>query len=162
MAELHDLSPAPGSRQNPKRLGRGQGSGTGKTAGRGQKGAGSRAGSKSRSAFEGGQMPLHRRIPKRGFKNFSRVEYQVVNVRDLGGLTGSVTPESLKAAGLIANLRHPVKVLGDGELSGSLSVSAHAFSKSAREKIEGAGGSVEVLTRAGGGARPAEAAEPQQ
>ena len=161
MAELHDLSPAAGSRRNPKRLGRGQGSGTGKTAGRGQKGAGARAGHKSRPGFEGGQMPLHRRIPKRGFKNFSRVEYQVVNVRHLGGLTGNVTPESLKAAGLIATLRQPVKVLGDGEMGSSLSVAAHAFSKSAREKIEGAGGSVEVLTGAGGEDRAVGAAEPR-
>ena len=159
MAELHDLSPAAGSRRNPKRLGRGQGSGTGKTAGRGQDGAGSRSGNKSRPGFEGGQMPLHRRIPKRGFKNFSRVEYQVVNVRDLEGLAGAVTPESLKAAGLIASLRRPVKVLGTGDLGGSLSVSAHAFSKSAREKIEGAGGSVVVLTGAGGEERAAGAAE---
>ena len=161
MAELHDLSPAAGSHRNPKRLGRGQGSGTGKTAGRGQKGAGARAGNKSRPGFEGGQMPLHRRIPKRGFKNFSRVEYQVVNVRDLGGLTGDVTPESLKAGGLISTLRQPVKVLGDGELGSSLFVSAHAFSKSAREKIEGAGGSVEVLTGAGGEDRAVGAAEPR-
>lgn len=161
MAELHDLSPAPGSRRNRKRLGRGQGSGTGKTAGRGQKGAGSRSGSKSRPAFEGGQMPLHRRIPKRGFKNFTRVEYQVVNVRDLEGLAGAVTPQSLKAAGLIASVRRPVKVLGDGELGSVVSVSAHAFSKSARAKIEGAGGSVAVLTGAGDGDRTAGAAEPR-
>ena len=159
MAELHDLSPAAGSRRNPKRLGRGQGSGTGKTAGRGQKGAGSRAGHKTRPGFEGGQMTLHRRIPKRGFKNFARVEYQVVNVRDLKGLSGAVTPEILKAAGLIASLRIPVKVLGDGELDGSLSVFAHAFSKSARAKIEGAGGSVEVLTGAVRESRAAGAAE---
>ena len=104
-------------------------------------------------------MTLHRRIPKRGFKNFARVEYQVVNVRDLKGLSGAVTPEILKAAGLIASLRIPVKVLGDGELDGSLSVFAHAFSKSARAKIEGAGGSVEVLTGAVRESRAAGAAE---
>jgi large subunit ribosomal protein L15 len=104
-------------------------------------------------------MPLHRRIPKRGFKNFARVEYQVVNVRDLTGLTGTVTPGSLKAAGLVASLRRPVKVLGNGELDSSLSVSAHAFSKSAREKIEGAGGSVMVLTGARNEDRAAGAAE---
>ena len=104
-------------------------------------------------------MTLHRRIPKRGFKNFARVEYQVVNVRDLKGLSGAVTPEILKAAGLIASLRIPVKVLGDGELDGSLSVFAHAFSKSARAKIEGAGGSVEVLTGAVREGRAAGAAE---
>ena len=145
MAELHDLSPSPGSHRDRKRLGAGPGSGTGKTAGRGGKGQSARTGYKRRRGFEGGQMPLHRRIPKRGFKNFTRVEYQVVNVRDLAGLEGDVTPESLKQAGLVATLRRPVKVLGDGELTAKLSVSAHAFSKSAREKIEGAGGSVTVL-----------------
>ena len=145
MAELHDLSPPAGSHRDPKRLGRGPGSGTGKTAGRGQKGAGARTGSTTKPGFEGGQMPLQRRIPKRGFKNFRRVEHQVVNVRDLAGLTGEVTPESLKAAGLIGTLRRPVKVLGEGDLDTAVSVSAHAFSKSARAKIEGTGGSVAVL-----------------
>lgn len=148
MAELHDLTPAAGSRRNRKRVGRGPGSGTGKTAGRGQKGAGARSGATASPGFEGGQMPLQRRIPKRGFKNFRRVEYQVVNVRDLADLQGEVTPETLKAAGLIANFRRPVKVLGDGDLGGALDVSAHAFSKSARAKIEAAGGSATVL---GGG-----------
>ncbi len=147
MAELHDLKPAPGSRRDPKRLGRGQGSGTGKTSGRGQKGAGARTGTTTKPGFEGGQMPLQRRIPKRGFKNFTRVEYQVVNVRDLASLEGEVTPQRLKEAGLIANLRRPVKVLGEGELNGPISVSAHAFSKSARTKIEAAGGSAAVLTK---------------
>lgn len=156
MAELHDLSPAPGSHRDRKRLGRGPGSGTGKTAGRGGKGQSARTGYKRKRGFEGGQMPLHRRLPKRGFKNFSRVEYQVVNVRDLAGLAGEVTPESLKRAGLVANLREPVKVLGDGELKVKLAVSAHAFSKSAREKIEGAGGSVTVLEA------PAPAAEAEE
>lgn len=145
MAELHDLKPAPGSRRNRKRVGRGPGSGTGKTAGRGQKGAGARSGTTAKPGFEGGQMPLQRRIPKRGFKNFRRVEYQVVNVRDLAGLEGEVTPETLKAAGLVASLRRPVKVLGDGDPGSALSVSAHAFSKSARAKIEAAGGSATVL-----------------
>jgi large subunit ribosomal protein L15 len=145
MAELHDLSPAPGSHRDRKRLGRGPGSGTGKTAGRGGKGQSARTGYKRKRGFEGGQMPLHRRIPKRGFKNFTRVEFQVVNVRDLEGLSGDVTPQSLKEAGLVTSGRRPVKVLGDGELKAKLSVSAHAFSKSAREKIEGAGGSVTVL-----------------
>jgi len=145
MAELHDLKPAPGSHRNPKRIGRGQGSGTGKTAGRGGKGQSARTGYKRKRGFEGGQMPLHRRLPKRGFKNFTRVEYQVVNLRDLAGIEGDVTPQSLKAAGLIASLKRPVKVLGDGELGGRVSVSAHAFSKSAREKIEAAGGSATVI-----------------
>ena len=148
MAELHDLKPAPGSHRDPKRIGRGYGSGTGKTAGRGGKGQSARTGYKRKRGFEGGQMPLHRRLPKRGFKNFTRVEYQVVNLRDLAGLEGDVTPQSLKEAGLIASLRHPVKVLGDGELGGSVSISAHAFSKSAREKIEAAGGTANVLEAA--------------
>jgi large subunit ribosomal protein L15 len=155
MAELHDLSPAPGSHRDRKRLGRGPGSGTGKTAGRGGKGQSARTGYKRKRGFEGGQMPLHRRLPKRGFKNFTRVEYQVVNVRDLAELEGEITPQSLREAGLVASLRRPVKVLGDGDLSAKLSVSAHAFSKSAREKIEGAGGSITVL------ARPTEAAAAQ-
>ncbi len=145
MAELHDLKPAPGSRRDPKRVGRGPGSGTGKTAGRGSKGSGARAGYKRKRGFEGGQMPLHRRIPKRGFKNFTRVEYQVVNVRDLAGLEGEVTPQNLKAAGLIGSLNRPVKVLGYGEVGGRVSVSAHAFSKSAREKIEAAGGTATLI-----------------
>jgi large subunit ribosomal protein L15 len=145
MAELHDLKPAPGSHRNPKRLGRGPGSGTGKTAGRGGKGQSARTGYKRKRGFEGGQMPLHRRLPKRGFKNFTRVEYQVVNLRDLAGVEGDVTPQSLKAAGLITSLKRPVKVLGDGELGAKVAVSAHAFSKSAREKIEAAGGSVSLI-----------------
>jgi large subunit ribosomal protein L15 len=148
MAELHDLSPAPGSHRDRKRLGRGPGSGTGKTAGRGGKGQSARTGYKRKRGFEGGQMPLHRRVPKRGFKNFSRLEYQVVNVRDLAALEGDVNPQTLRDAGLVTSMRRPVKVLGDGELTATLSVSAHAFSKSAREKIEGAGGSVTVLAEA--------------
>lgn len=145
MAELHDLKPAPGSHRDTKRLGRGPGSGTGKTAGRGGKGSSARTGYKRKRGFEGGQMPLHRRIPKRGFKNFTRVEYQVVNVRDLAGLEGAITPETLKAVGLVATLGRPVKILGDGDLTGAVTVSAHAFSASAREKIEAAGGTVTVL-----------------
>jgi large subunit ribosomal protein L15 len=151
MAELHDLSPAPGSHRDRKRLGRGPGSGTGKTAGRGGKGQSARTGYKRKRGFEGGQMPLHRRLPKRGFKSFTRVEYQVVNLRDLGVVEGDVTPETLKAAGLIASLKRPVKVLGDGEAGGKRSISAHAFSKSAREKIEAAGGSVTLLEAAAPG-----------
>ena len=145
MAELHDLSPAARSSRDPKRVGRGPGSGLGKTAGRGQKGQKSRTGGTVNIHFEGGQMPLHRRIPKRGFNNKNRVEYQVVNLRDLDALEGQVTLEALKGAGLIGNLRRPVKVLGQGEVTKALQVSAHAFSKSAKEKIEAAGGSVAVL-----------------
>lgn len=144
MAELHDLSPVPGSHRDRKRVGRGPGSGTGKTAGRGQKGQKARSGGSVSPGFEGGQMPLHRRIPKRGFHNRNRVEYQVVNVGDLGALQGEVTPETLRQAGLIGSLRKPVKVLGNGELETKLQVTAHAFSESARKKIEAAGGTATV------------------
>ncbi len=145
MAELHDLRPSTGSHRNRKRVGRGPGSGHGKTSTRGENGQKSRSGAAVHPRFEGGQMPLTRRIPKRGFKNFNRVEYQVVNVRDLDRLDGDVSLEALRAAGLIGTLRKPVKVLGLGELAKTLSVSAHAFSKSAQVKIEAAGGSVSVI-----------------
>lgn len=154
MPELHDLRPAPGSHRNRKRVGRGPGSGTGKTAGRGHKGQGARAGGNVRPGFEGGQMPLQRRIPKRGFKNFNRVEYQVVNVRDLARIpAGEVTPQVLRDHGLVGTLAHPVKILGMGEVEGAYQVSAHAFSGTARGKIEGAGGTVTIL---GGGASETE------
>lgn len=145
MAELHDLSPARGSHRGRKRVGRGQGSGLGKTAGRGQKGQKARSGGKVAPHFEGGQMPLQRRLPKRGFTNIHRVEYQVVNLRDLEALDGAVTVEVLKGAGLIGTVQRPVKILGQGELTKALAVEANAFSKSAKEKIEAAGGSVAVL-----------------
>jgi len=147
MAELHDLSPSQGSRRGRKRVGRGPGSGTGKTSARGQKGQKSRTGGKVHPRFEGGQMPLIRRIPKRGFTNLNRVEYQVVNVRDLERFDGEVSPEALKAAGLIGSMSKPVKILGVGEVAKALTVSAHAFSGSARSKIEGAGGSATVISR---------------
>jgi len=121
------------------------GSGTGKTSGRGQKGQGARSGGGVSRHFEGGQMPLVRRIPKRGFTNIHRVEYQVVNLRDLDEMDGAVTLETLKGSGLIGNLRNPVKILGTGDVTKALAVEAHAFSKSAKEKIEAAGGSVTVL-----------------
>jgi len=145
MAELHDLSPTTGSHRDRKRVGRGPGSGTGKTSGRGEKGQNARSGGRVHPRFEGGQMPLIRRIPKRGFKSIDRVEYQVVNVRDLDRVEGDVSPESLREAGLIRSLRKPVKVLGQGELAKKLSVSAHKFSASAQAKIEAAGGSVTVI-----------------
>jgi large subunit ribosomal protein L15 len=151
MAELHDLSPSRGSHRNRKRVGRGQGSGLGKTAGRGQKGQGSRSGGNVSPHFEGGQMPLIRRIPKRGFTNINRVDYQVVNLRDLDGMEGAVTVDTLKAVGLIGTVRKPVKVLGQGEVTKALAVEAHAFSKSAKEKIEAAGGSVTVVGSADAG-----------
>jgi len=145
MAELHDLSPSSGSTRDRKRVGRGPGSGSGKTAGRGQDGQKSRSGGSVHPRFEGGQMSLVRRIPKRGFKSVNRVEYQVVNLRDLEKVDGEVSPDSLKSAGLIRSLRKPVKVLGQGELAKKLDVSAHAFSASAQSKIEAAGGSVTVI-----------------
>ena len=145
MAELHDLSPTSGSHRNRKRVGRGPGSGTGKNAGRGEKGQKSRSGGNVHPRFEGGQMPLIRRIPKRGFKSVNRVEYQVVNVRDLERVDGDVSPETLREAGLIRSLRKPIKVLGQGDLAKKLSVSAHKFSASAQAKIEAAGGSVTVI-----------------
>jgi large subunit ribosomal protein L15 len=145
MAELHDLSPSTGSRKNRKRVGRGPGSGWGKTAGRGENGQNSRSGGGVRPGFEGGQMPLARRIPKRGFKNRNRVEYQVVNVRDLDRFDGEVGIDEMKEAGLVGSTRKPVKILGQGEITKAVSVSAHGFSKSAQAKIEAAGGSVTVV-----------------
>lgn len=147
MAELHDLSPSPGSHRDRKRVGRGPGSGNGKTAGRGHKGQKARSGGKVPRGFEGGQMPLQRRIPKRGFTNINRVEYQVVNVRDLSRLeAGDVTPELLRRSGLIGSLRMPVKILGTGDVDRAFNVTAHAFSDSARSKIEAAGGSVSLVS----------------
>jgi large subunit ribosomal protein L15 len=152
---LHTLKPAPGSRKPRKRLGRGKGTGHGKTAGRGHKGAGARSGSKRKVAYEGGQTPIHMRMGKlRGphhkmsmpFENF-RTKAQPVNVADLDSrfkAGDEVTPESLREAGL-AKRRDPVKVLGRGEISTKLTVKAHAFSSSAKEKIEAAGGSCEEL-----------------
>jgi large subunit ribosomal protein L15 len=145
MAELHDLSPSSGSHRNRKRLGRGPGSGTGKTSGHGEKGQKARSGGNVHPRFEGGQMPLIRRIPKRGFKSLNRVEYQVVNLRELEKVEGDVSPESLKAVGLVRSLRKPVKILGIGNVSKKYAVTAHAFSASAQAKIEAAGGSVTVI-----------------
>jgi large subunit ribosomal protein L15 len=148
--KLHELSPAKGSKHARKRLGRGPGSGTGKTAGRGEKGQKSRSGHTHRPGFEGGQMPLVRRVPKRGFTNIFRTEYTVVNLSQLEKLdvtaTGGdeVTPDLLVARGL-ARRGRPVKVLGVGEVGRAFKVKAHRFSKSARAKIEAAGGSCEEL-----------------
>ncbi len=142
--KLHDLSPAKGSKRPKKRIGRGPGSGHGKTAGRGHKGQRSRSGFSQRTGFEGGQMPLVRRVPKRGFTNIFRTEYQVVNVARLADLEGEVTPESLVEQGLVRS-GQPVKVLGNGEIATALKVKAHRFSATARAKIEAAGGSCEVV-----------------
>jgi large subunit ribosomal protein L15 len=155
---LHSVRPKPGARKARRRIGRGEGSGTGKTSGRGHKGAGARSGSKRKVGYEGGQNPIHMRMRKlRGphrkmsmpFEQF-RTHTQPVNVADLDArfkAGDEVTPETLRAAGL-AKRRHPVKILGRGDLKTKLTVRAHAFSASAREKIEGAGGTVEVLSAA--------------
>ena len=150
MIELHNLKPAKGKRRGRKRVGRGPGSGKGKTSGRGEKGQNSRSGGGVPAWFEGGQMPLQRRIPKRGFTNRNRVEYQVVNVGDLHIVGGEATPESLREAGLIRTLQRPVKILGTGDAAGPISCSVHAVSAAARAKIEGAGGSVTILAPRGG------------
>jgi large subunit ribosomal protein L15 len=128
-----------------KRVGRGMGSGMGKTPTRGQKGQRSRSGSRMIRGFEGGQMPLHRRLPKRGFTNIFRKEFNIVSLERLAELgETTINPDVLRKAGVIKT-KHPVKVLGDGELTVALTVSAHKFSKSAQEKITKAGGKVEVL-----------------
>ena len=130
---------------NKKRVGRGMGSGMGKTSTRGHKGQRSRSGSRMMRGFEGGQMPLHRRMPKRGFTNIFRKEFNIVNLEKLAALgETTITPEVLRKAGVIRT-KHPVKILGDGELSIALTVHAHKFSKSAQEKITKAGGKFEVL-----------------
>jgi len=131
--------------ENRKRVGRGMGSGMGKTSTRGHKGQRSRSGSRMIRGFEGGQMPLHRRMPKRGFTNIFRKEYNIVSLERLAALgETTITPEVLRKAGVI-KAKLPVKILGDGELTVALTVSAHKFSKSAQEKITKAGGKVEVL-----------------
>ena len=143
---LHNLSPAPGSNRDRKRIGRGPGSGTGKTSGKGHKGIKARAGHHGpgggKPGFEGGQMPLTRRLPKRGFTNPFRVEANVIRLDQLSGLEGDVTPDSLRAAGLVKR-QGPVKVLANGDLSSAVTVRGLKVSASAREKIVAAGGKVE-------------------
>ena len=143
--DLSNLKYADGSRKNRKRVGRG--GAHGKTSCRGHKGQRSRSGSKRRLWFEGGQMPIMRRLPKRGFKNFNRIEYQVVNVSDLGRIKGveEITPEVLRQNGLITKKGVPVKVLGKGELEQKVNITANAFSQSAIAKIEAAGGRTTTL-----------------
>ncbi len=147
-ANLSNLKPPRGSRHRKVRVGRGIGSKLGRTAGKGNKGQKSRKGYSRRPGFEGGQMPLRRRIPKRGFHNPFRSEYAVVNVEMLNAFEAgeTVTPEVLLARGLVRRERAPVKILGDGELKPALTVRAHKFSKSAEEKINRAGGKVEILS----------------
>ena len=135
------------SSENRKRVGRGMGSGMGKTSTRGHKGQKSRSGARQMRGFEGGQMPLHRRLPKRGFTNIFRIEYEVVNLGRLADLGESeITPEVLRKAGVVTSKKTLVKVLGQGELKKALTVHAHKFSKSAQEKSEKAGGKVQVVS----------------
>jgi len=145
--KLHELSPAPGSKQKPTRKGRGLGSGLGKTAGKGHKGQNSRAGGGTRPGFEGGQMPLYRRLPKRGFFNKFGKDYTEVNVRELNRFDDGtvVDPVLLVESGVIKNVRDGIRILGSGELEKALTVIANGFTKSAAEKIQAAGGKVEVI-----------------
>src|SRR3954452_21563095 len=154
---LHSLKPSPGSRHRKKRVGRGEGSGTGKTSGRGHKGWGARSGNGQQVNLEGGQMPIHMRMRKlrephmkksMPFEQYGRTQTQPVNLRDLDARFddgAEVTPDGLRAAGLATRKGVPVKILGQGELSKSITVHAHGFSKSAREKIEGAGGTCQLV-----------------
>jgi large subunit ribosomal protein L15 len=145
--KLHDLAPAPGSKKERTRVGRGLGSGLGKTAGKGHKGQNARAGGGVRPGFEGGQMPIYRRLPKRGFYNKFGKEYTEVNVWELNRFEAGtvVDPVLLVEAGVIKNVRDGIRILGNGELEKSLTVRANGFTKSAMEKIQAAGGKVEVI-----------------
>jgi large subunit ribosomal protein L15 len=145
--KLNELSPPKGSRKPPKRLGRGVGSGKGKTAGRGTKGQNSRSGGGVRPGFEGGQMPIHRRLPKRGFKNIFRKDFAVINIRDLSRFeSGSTVDEvALFREGLVKGNRAGIKLLGQGEIKYPLKIRINKTSKAAREKITAAGGEIEVL-----------------
>ena len=145
--KLHELSPAPGSVRDVKRIGRGHGSGNGKTAGKGHKGQKARAGRGIRAGFEGGQMPLHRRIPKRGFNNIFAKPLEAVNVSALERFENGATVDAaaLLEAGVLSKCTYGVKILGNGELTKQLTVKAAAFSESAKAKIEAAGGKTEVI-----------------
>jgi len=148
MLSINTLKPAPGANRKNKRVGRGMGSGHGKTATRGYNGQHSRAGSTMRPGFEGGQMPLYRRLPKRGFNNIFSKEYVVVNLEKLATFDAGakIDPVVLRDNGIIKNLNEDIKILGAGELTNAIHVYAHKFSKSAIEKIHKAGGSVEVIS----------------
>lgn len=145
MATLSTLHPPAGSRKPRKRVGRGPGSGHGKTASRGHKGSKARSGGSRGPGFEGGQMPLQRRLPKRGFTNIFKIDYQIVNIKDLNAFEANtvITPNLLKQAGKIKSIKKPIKILGDGELAVALTVQADKCSQSARQKIAAAGGTVE-------------------
>lgn len=144
---IDDLKPAAGSNKKRKRVGRGDGSGHGKTSGRGHKGQGSRSGGNTKPGFEGGQMPLQRRLPKRGFHNIFRNEMAVVNLAQLENLAGAgdIVPETMSQHGLISGKNRQVKVLGEGNWTKPVTVRAHGFSASAKEKIEAAGGKAELI-----------------
>jgi large subunit ribosomal protein L15 len=145
---LSDLSPEPGSRTRKKRVGRGPGSGHGKTSCRGHKGQKSRSGGGTKRGFEGGQMPLHRRLPKRGFKNIFKTEYATINLKDLDTFSESViTPEIILEKGLIKNIKDGLKILGDGEVKRPLTIKAHAFSASAKDKVVKSGGTIEKISQ---------------
>jgi large subunit ribosomal protein L15 len=146
---LNTLAPAKGANRKNKRVGRGIGSGHGKTATRGYKGQKSRSGTSIRPGFEGGQMPLHRRLPKRGFNNVFRKEYTIVNLDTLSQFEpgASVAPETLLEKGIVKKLRDGIKILGNGELKHAVNVRAHKFSKGAAEKIQNAGGTIEVIVQ---------------
>ena len=145
--KLHELSPSEGSKKKAFRVGRGHGSGNGKTSGKGQKGQKARSGGGVRLGFEGGQTPLFMRLPKRGFTNFNRVEYAIVNLEQLNSFEEGtvVCPKTLKEAGIIKKELNGVKVLGNGKLEKAITVKAHKFSKSAVASIEAAGGKTEVI-----------------
>ena len=143
---IEDLRPAAGSRKKPKRVGRGPGSGHGKTSTRGHKGQKARAGSGKRAGFEGGQMPLQRRVPKRGFKNIFSRQYTILNLKDIQRLgLDLISPEVLLEQGIVKSFKGALKILGNGDLKGAVTVKANAFSASAVRKIKSAGGSVEVV-----------------
>ena len=145
--KLDDLKPAAGSNKKRKRVGRGDGSGHGKTSGRGHKGQGARSGGNTKPGFEGGQMPLQRRLPKRGFHNPFRIEMSVVNLGQIDSLPpdAEVTPEALFRHGCVSGKNRRIKILGDGSLTKPLTVKAHGFSAKAKEKIEAAGGKAELI-----------------
>jgi large subunit ribosomal protein L15 len=145
--KIHELSPAEGSRQKKKRVGRGPGSGHGQTACRGNKGQKARSGGGPARGFEGGQMPLQRRLPKRGFTNLFKKIYSIINIRDLNGFeaNSSLDAETLRSAGLIKEVRHGVKLLGEGEIKHPLTIQVAKASRSALEKIRSAGGNVELV-----------------
>src|SRR4051794_22612429 len=154
--ELNNLKPKKGARHAKKRVGRGPGSGHGKTAARGEKGQKSRSGYSRMRGFEGGQMPLHRRLPKRGFTNIFKKEFTVINIGDLAQLEGdSFNPQSIIERGISSKIRaNGLKILGDGDVNRKLTITAHAVTQSARKKIEAAGGTVELIPAKIGGAQP--------